>query len=171
MSLPPLDKWLSRRKPDRVVVKPSGESFVVPDSPGRWQELAAVLDGAEIVEAFRGEVCVGLWKASAVAAQTPQPVQPAQAAPSGSADVTMLRDLVKAQGEMLREMLTTQTTVMRAMREGMEAMTDFRAAAGGDDGGEDGEDADLKRMFKDALRGAAARGFSKPAGDPPKESA
>lgn len=156
-----LATWLRRRRPDRIVCRPSGETYPRP-AKRPWSALADLAAGSATVEAWAGETLIAIYRAEAVpsaattsaaatsaAAAAPATTSPTAAAPF-AAELAALREIVKTQGEVFRSVVQSQQVAIRAMRQA--ARLGPRDDDDDDDAGHNAPDDEDAKLVRDLLR-------------------
>jgi len=173
-----LKGWLQRRRPDRIVCKPSGNEWPRPANHP-WTSLVELAGDSDHVLAYQGEKLLGIWRRDAVeSVAAPRPrVDVSAACPDTRGtfreELDMMREMFKAQAAMMREVIASQSVALRAVR--------GNVRVGGDDDDDDGEsngaDSEMESMLRaallkaglggegdatsDLMRAALAKGFAK----------
>lgn len=163
-----LAAWLRRRKPDRIVCRPGDVKWPRPDVRP-WSQLADLAADAEAVLAYKGDTFLGVWQRELVP-PVPAGVPDRVAVPPGdrgaeggtpaapvatcrcSQEVEILRQVVRAQGDMLKTVTNTYKLSLSAVRTAGRSMPDEATPTADDDEG--GDDGELGMLAQEALKRA-----------------
>lgn len=155
-----LADWLRKVKPALVV---AGErTWPTPVGARKWETLADLCGDAEEVLAYtETNGLLGAWR---------KPTGMSPGTTGQSAELfSMMRDAMAMQSSILKEVITTQTALMRSIREAAEATAAFRVRIPAPTEGEEGDEGEggmLDGAVADMLQQAMAKGF-KVGGTPP----
>jgi len=149
-----LKGWLQRRKPDRIVCKPSGNEWPKPANHP-WTALVELAGDSDTVLAYQGEKLLAIWRREAAQAARPRVDVPPPVAERGTfrEELDMMREMFKAQAAMMREVIASQSVALRAVR--------GNVRVGGDDdedGESNGANDEMETLLRDALLKAGLGG-------------
>lgn len=157
-----LATWLRRRRPDRIVCQPGDHSWPRPVSRP-WVQLVELAGQADAVLAYRGQELLGVWRRPAAVQADPMPGHPVGGGNAGhqlagraaesylAAELGGLRDLVKFQTAMLREVISAQGAALKAVRAAGRYGPDRDEDERDEDGGGDELDAALRAALAPAM--------------------
>ncbi len=155
-----LADWLKKVRPSYVA---AGErTWPAPVGARRWDVLAELCGDAEEVLGYTAENgLLGAWR-KPIAEQS-------SAAPQGAELLAMIKEVMGLQTSVLREVIQTQTALMKSVREAAEATSAFRVripAVPTESEEGDEEEGALDGAVAAALQQAMAKGFG---GAPPPD--